>query len=339
MDTTPTTEGPEDATVAWRPVTADDIPAWNELLARAEAVDRTGEHYSEADLVEELADPATGYEDRTSGWVGTTMVAFAGLMPREAVTDHWRVHGEGVVDPRHRGRGLGRHGLAWAVSRTRRLQQERHPTVETRLQVTAFLARADQVALLEEAGFTAANWSATMRAHLDTGDEPERVEVAWPDGHHLRTYDRSLSAATLAAHNAAFVDHWGSVPWTPGMWEQWVDGTRNSRFDVSWALVPDDRPDHVVGYLLTSEFDAHEQVTGRREAYLAKIGVRREMRGRGIASGLLRHALTSYKDAGFHESSLDVDTNNPTGAFGLYERHGYRVESRTATYELRLAGR
>lgn len=325
--------------ITWRPVTRDHIPAWNQLLARAEAVDRTGEHYNEADLAEELADPATEPANRVGGWVADTMVAFAGLMPRESVTDHWRIHAEGAVDPSHRGLGLGRQGIEWARSRTLQLQEERHPTLEARLQVTAFLDRSDQVELLDESGFTAVNWSAVMRAHLGDDAAVQHEHVSWPEGHHLRTYDRSISAATLAAHNAAFLDHWGSVPWTPAMWEQWVDGTRNSRFDLSWALVPDDRPGHVVGYVLTSEFDAYEQVTGRREAYLAKIGVRREMRGRGIASGLLRHALRAYRDAGFHESSLDVDTNNPTGAFGLYERHGYRVETRTATYELRLAGR
>jgi ribosomal protein S18 acetylase RimI-like enzyme len=102
---------------------------------------------------------------------------------------------------------------------------------------------------------------------------------------------------------------------------------------MSWLLVADDQPDVVVGYVLTHEYDAHQETTGRREAYLAKIGVRREHRGRGLASRLLRHALRSYAAAGYDESSLDVDTNNPTGAFGLYERAGYVIESRTATFQ------
>ena len=74
-------------------------------------------------------------------------------------------------------------------------------------------------------------------------------------------------------------------------------------------------------------------MTGRKEAFLAKIGVRREQRGRGLASALLRHSLRLYQAAGYHESALDVDTNNPTGAFGIYERVGYVVETRTATFE------
>jgi ribosomal protein S18 acetylase RimI-like enzyme len=318
--------------ITWRPVTADDIPAWNALIARAEAVDQTGEHYNEDDLAEELADPAQGPDDRLAAWDADTMVAFAAVRPREAITDHWRVEAEGTVDPSHRGTGLGTRGLAWAAERAATLQRERHPDVELRFQVTGYLARADQVSLLESAGLTAVNWTAVMRAHLDRA-QPSSQPERWPPGHRLLTYSRELSAATMAAHNAAFEDHWGFVPWTPTMWEQWVDGTRNARFDLSFVLVPDSEPDLVVGYILTSEFDAYEQATGRREAYVAKIGVRREARGQGIASQLIRHALAAYRAAGFQETSLDVDTNNPTGAFGLYERAGYEVETLTAIFQ------
>ena len=52
----------------WRPVTVDDVPAWNALLARSEDVDHTGEHYNEEDLVEELQDEAQGPDDRMGAW-------------------------------------------------------------------------------------------------------------------------------------------------------------------------------------------------------------------------------------------------------------------------------
>lgn len=316
----------------WRAVTVDDVPAWNALLARAEDVDHTGEHYNEDDLVEELQDTAQGPDDRRAAWDGDTMVAFAAVRPREAIVDHWRIEAEGTTDPAHRGTGLGAAGVAWALGRAQALQRERHPDVEMRFQVTGQLDRTDQVAVLEGAGLVAVNWSAMMRVHLDQV-APSTDPVRWPAAHRLVTYSRDLSTATREAHNAAFMDHWGFVPWTPTMWEQWVDGTRNSRFDMSFALVPEDRPDYVVGYLLTSEFDAYEAATGRREAYLAKIGVRRELRGQGVASSLIRHALAAYRADGFHESSLDVDTNNPTGAFGLYERAGYQIDVRTAIFQ------
>ncbi len=320
--------------IEWRGITRDDIPAWNRLLAAAEAADHTGEHYSEADLDEELADPDSGPEDRISGWVEDTMVAFAGTRPRGTVTDHWRIDGEGTVDPAYRDRGVGSQGVSWAIDRAAALREERHPGVETRLQFLVHLDQGSQVGLFEGAGFTAVNWSAVMRTHLDREGAGPTGEVRWPAGHRLATYDRSWSAQTMDAHNDAFQSHWGFVPWTPAMWEQWVDGTKNSRFELSWVLVPDDNPDRVVAYLLTSEFDGYEAATGRREAYLAKIGVRPELRGRGVASSLLRMAMQRYREAGFHETALDVDTNNPTGAFGLYERAGYQLERRTATFQL-----
>ena len=320
----------------WRPVTVDDVPAWNALLARAEDVDHTGEHYNEADLVEELQDEAQGPDDRMGAWDGDRMVAFATVRPREAIVDHWRIESQGSVDPAYRATGIGTHGVAWAVARAATVHRERHPEVEMRFQVTGHLDREDQVSLLESAGLVPVNWSAVMRVHLDRTQpttQPSTQPVAWPDGYRLVPYSRELTGPTMDAHNAAFMDHWGFVPWTPTMWEQWVDGTRNARPDVSFALVPVDRPDYVVGYLITSEFDAYEAATGRREAYLAKIGVRREMRGQGIASALIRHGLAAYRAAGYHESSLDVDTNNPTGAFGLYERAGYEIETRTAIFQ------
>ncbi len=325
--------------IEWRGVTAADVPAWCRLLAAAEAVDKTAEHYDEADLTEELEDPATTYDDRLAAWRGDDMVAFAALRPRLEVQTYWRIDAEGTTHPDHRGTGLGRHGLAWTVERATRLRDSRHPGVETRVQLTGRETNPDQISLLEDAGFKAVHWSATMRVQLDAAVDAARASSeaeSWPAGTHLATYDLPLSTQTQAAHNAAFLDHWGFLPWSTQMWKQWVDDTKNARHDLSWVLLADDDHDHVVGYLLTNEFTAHQAVTGRREAYLAKIGTRREARGRGIATGLLRHAIQAYAAAGFDESSLDVDTANPTGAFRLYERVGYRVEARTATYELVL---
>lgn len=126
------------------------------------------------------------------------------------------------------------------------------------------------------------------------------------------------------------------MPWDVEMWRRREDESKNARNPMSWLLVHEDRPELVVGYLMSHEYEAYQEATGKREAYLAKIGVRREFRGRGIASGLLRHALRRYTEAGYDESCLDVDTSSPTGALGLYERAGYEIEKRTATYERRL---
>ena len=317
----------------WRSIRHDDVPAWAALMAAAERIDQTGEHYNDGDLHEELDEGSAVPEDRVGAWLGDQMVAFGAVRPRGQATPAWRVQAEGVTAPEFRGRGLGVAGLAWVMDRARQMRDERFPGAETRIHVSAWLDNAGQVCLLEDAGYTAVNWSAQMRTHLDRADAEMPGKPSVPTGYTLHTYDLGWSPETLAAHNAAFVDHWGSLPWTEGGWKQWTDDTRNARHQLSWVLTADDDPTRVAAYAITQEFDAYEQSTGRREAYLARLGVRPEHRGRGLASFLLRHGLYAYAQAGYDEASLDVDTNNPTGAFQLYERVGYHVDRRTATFE------
>jgi len=315
----------------WRTLTDADVPAWNALLARAEAVDRTGEHYDEGDLAEELADPASSPQDRVGLFDGDTMIAYAGLLRRGDGVDQLHVHADGTVDPAHRGRGWGTEGVGWVLARTAELHAQRSAGAPCELRTVAMPDRPEQVALVTAAGLTPVNWSATMRVMLDDGRD--LAPATWPEGVSVHQYEPRWSTPMLRAHNAAFQDHWGFVDWTEEMWRQWVSDSRNFRPTLSWVVVDDVAPDVVVGYLQTNEYEAYEAATGRSEAFVAKLGVRPEHRGCGIASGLLRHALCRYRAAGFVESALDVDTNNPTGAYGLYERAGYRVEVRTATYQ------
>ena len=51
--------------------------------------------------------------------------------------------------------------------------------------------------------------------------------------------------------------------------------------------------------------------------------MRREFRGRGIAQALLADAMRRFAAAGMEVASLDVDSENPTGALALYVKMGY----------------
>jgi ribosomal protein S18 acetylase RimI-like enzyme len=90
--------------------------------------------------------------------------------------------------------------------------------------------------------------------------------------------------------------------------------------------------EQVAGFLLTKEFEADTTATGIREAYVDTIGTRAAWRGRGIATALLVHALTHYPQHGYRRASLDVDADNPSGALGLYQRHGFEVTQRRTVY-------
>ena len=61
---------------------------------------------------------------------------------------------------------------------------------------------------------------------------------------------------------------------------------------------------------------------------------RQRHRGKGLATALLGHAMHAYRNAGYDEAALDVDSENPSGALGVYRRAGFAVESRWTNYVL-----
>ena len=54
-------------------------------------------------------------------------------------------------------------------------------------------------------------------------------------------------------------------------------------------------------YVQTAEFEADLAATGRREAYVGKVGTLRGHRGKGLATALLGHALHAYREAGYQD--------------------------------------
>jgi hypothetical protein len=46
--------------------------------------------------------------------------------------------------------------------------------------------------------------------------------------------------------------------------------------------------------------------------------------------------MRSFRDAGVEYAELDVDTDNPSGAHGLYAALGYELTHRSITYTIEL---
>lgn len=57
-------------------------------------------------------------------------------------------------------------------------------------------------------------------------------------------------------------------------------------------------------------------------------------RGRGLATSLLAGVLSRSREQGFDRATLNVDTANPTGARGIYERAGFAGAYRQDFYKL-----
>lgn len=323
--------------ISLQPLTLQHTAAWARLLAAAERVDETGEHYSAEDLAEEFTDPTRDCDrDFVGAWAGEQLVGFASVMARDTlepgVPPAHRIYLEGTTHPDHRGRGIGTELLAWAVRRGREAHDALFAGTPALLQCTGPVGNSAQVRLLEGSGFVAQRWMFGMERGLDQPVAPCSV----PRGLTVHAYQSSWAEAVRSAHNDAFADHWGFTPWSPTLWRQWVSETRAFRPGISRVLVEDGQADDVVGYLVGYEYDADMAATGFREAYVGKLGVRRAWRGRGAGSALLSSTLQACYEAGYERASLDVDADNPTGALGLYRRAGFEVRRRSATYVRRI---
>jgi ribosomal protein S18 acetylase RimI-like enzyme len=180
---------------------------------------------------------------------------------------------------------------------------------------------------------TAMRWWSEMTRDLREPVTPVPV----PDGLTVvplgPPYDAARWDGPLrAAHNAAFADHWGSTPVSAQAWAHYRTGGR--AFRPACSAVALTAGDQVAGYLLAYEYEADTARTGRRDVYVGTVGTLTAHRGRGIAAALLAHVLAAAAGLGYATSSLTVDTQNPTGALGVYERAGYRLRRREVTYSL-----
>lgn len=314
--------------ITLRPLTTDDIPAWADLLAAIEKVDRTGEHYSAADLEEEMANPEIEVgKDIMGAFESGALVGYFSILPRGEGEGHFKVHVQGSVLPERRGEGIGTLLVEAMLARAEQAHAERRPDLPARLTTTGLSSDEAQADLLRRAGMSGERWNFVMRTALDAIPD----EVPLPEGYEFMQYDASMAAALLDAHNTAFLDHPNFTPWSESLWRQFVTESRSFRPELSAVVVPTGRKE-IVAYLQTAEFDAYFEVTGRREAYVGKLGTLREHRGQGIAGALLVHCLHGYRAAGFDEASLDVDSENPTGALGIYQRAGFECESIWTNY-------
>ncbi len=317
-----------------RPLTPADLPGWTRLLAEAEMVDQTGEHYNEADLAEEMDNPELELgKDLIGAFLGDDLVGYFSVFPRGVSDGRYKLVMEGTVRPDWRDKGIGTLLATAMRERALAARAERHPDLGLTLVLSGPSDNESQERLMGEIGLLPERWNFVMRADLSKPcPEPGPV----PEGLALHRYDDSFDEALLRAHNEAFLDHPNFTPWSEAMWAQWVTGSRSFRPELSFVVVDEARPKEVVAYVQSAEYDAYFERTGRREAYVGKVGTLRAHRGRGLASLLLAHALQEYRAAGFDEASLDVDSDNPTGALGVYRRAGFEVETRLTNYSATL---
>ena len=319
----------DDRTLTWRALTAEDAPALTRAYAAVEAVDHTGEYFSEQDFRDELADESIDLRRDSLAALAPDgeLVAFAWVHGSVELHDLDRIDVEGAVVPAARGRGCGRRLLEWAEERAASLHTARHPDTPGVVCVDVQDNNPSKHALVEAAGYEATRWWYRMVRNLD---DPLPDVRPTPAGLTLAPYTADRDEAVRLAHREAFAGHWGATPPDEQQWAQRHTRPQTFRPDVSWLVLDGDE---VVAYLMTSFWEADAAASGVREAFVGLLGVRPAWRRHGLGLLLLATALESYRAAGYDRSVLTVDTGNETGALRLYERAGYAVQDGSVVWD------
>jgi mycothiol synthase len=121
-------------------------------------------------------------------------------------------------------------------------------------------------------------------------------------------------ASRWAAHEAIIESFRGQFGFVPRPHDEWVEGLDGmASFDWSQLTTLE-----VDGRVVAVRMCTDLYVEGEDCGYLGTLGVIEEFRGQGLAKFLLRDAFAIDAAAGRSGTILNVDTNNPTPALGLY---------------------
>jgi mycothiol synthase len=130
--------------------------------------------------------------------------------------------------------------------------------------------------------------------------------------------------AFYEALNEAFAEHW---EWHPDPFDEWLarrQGQHRDEHGPVWFVVRDG--DEIAAV-------TRNDVSIGGGGYVGAIGVRPAWRGRGLGKALLQRTFAEFWRRGTRRITLDVDSQNATGAVALYERVGMHVDSCGVAFE------
>jgi len=346
-----------DNRLSWRPAGPGDLDAWAALIARTAAVEHPVWYERREDLAQILS-------SRQNPAAANTILGFDGQGTARAYgrltknTDGVKAVGFGCVDPDWQGSGVGSGVLAWLEERTQRrfadddgadgrVVRDHAPgdasgdasgdgasrtpgRAVPRLRLHSEEVHARQARLFERHGYRVVRYYNEMHRPLADPLPGYRLD----GGLELADFGPALYEEVRQAHNDAFRDHWGSEPRDEEAWG-FVVNDPLARPDLS-CVVLDTANGRVAGYQLASHDPDIAVERGFTEGYTDLLGVRRDYRGRGVARALLAEAMRRFAAAGMDEASLDVDSENPTGALALYTALGYRGVNRSMAWDKEL---
>jgi mycothiol synthase len=258
-----------------------------------------------------------------SGIIG---VGYTIFLPSE--TKEERCYIFGTTKPEFRGNGVGTAVMQWASEHGESLLRSTNRTIPKYLRSDMSATNSSAGSLFQSFNMSPVRWNDDLL--IDLAKSPE---VFTSLGYSIVPWDSSRDEEARGVKNLAFMDHWGSTPTSKEGWEQLVHGS-TARLDQSFFAL--DSKNNIVGLLLSHRYESDDEVLGKRIGWIDKLATLAEHRKQSIGRSLITHALAAYQRDGLTHAALDVDTENPTGAYGLYTAVGFSTFRGKVTFERKV---
>ena len=253
-------------------------------------------------------------------------VTYTYFLPSESKEERCYIFG-GVL-PEFRQQGVGTELMMWAVQHGESLLQSTGRTLPKYLRASVSQQNESAARLFGQFEMKVVRFEEDLIRDLTNipkeNKNPKYLIIPW---------DSARNEEARIVKNLAFQDHWGSTPTSSEHWLQMVNGS-TARLDHSFFAV--NQQQEIVGLLLTHRYESDDDLLGKRIGWVDKLATLTEHRKQSIAKNLITHALHSYTEDGLTHAALSVDTQNPTGAYGLYASLGFELYRGTVTYERQI---
>jgi len=250
-------------------------------------------------------------------------VGYTIFLPSE--TKEERCYIFGTTKPEYRNNGVGTAVMKWATEHGESLLRSTKRTLPKFLRSDMSATNSTAGSLFQSFNMSPVRWNDDLI--IDLANSPE---VFTATEYSIVPWDSSRDEEARITKNQAFMDHWGSTPTSKEGWEQLVHGSA-ARLDQSFFAL--DQNEKIIGVLLSHRYESDDEVLGKRIGWIDKLATLSEHRKKSVGKSLITHALAAYKRDGLTHGALDVDTENPTGAYGLYTSVGFSTFRGKVTYE------
>jgi ribosomal protein S18 acetylase RimI-like enzyme len=227
----------------------------------------------------------------------------------------------GWIRPEWRRKGIGTTILKHNETRLREIAAQHPAGAGKFFQCTFNEQQVGTAALLKANGYPEVRWAYQM-TRLATDPLPD---APMPTGLEVRPTTEEHIRPIWNALKESFSESWGFVPGTEATFQRWItDPTYNpSLWKVAWA------GHEVAGMVLNFVDSDGSNVAGRKRGWTDPICVRKPWRRLGLARSLLVQSIRMFRELGYDETALDVDTENPNHALRLYDGVGYKTARKT----------